>query len=86
MKEKRGGVRTPIKTEVEITSELLGAVTAYTRELSDSGAFIESTTLTSLSIGSRVTIQAQGFPESMPLLDAEVVRTEKEGIALRFIL
>ncbi|WMS88388.1 PilZ domain-containing protein [Pleionea litopenaei] len=86
MPERRNAIRTPIKTDVEVTSETLGVVKAQTRELSDFGAFVESQKLQSLAPGTVVTIQAVGFPETMPKLQAEVVRITKEGIGLKFLL
>ncbi|NVJ51364.1 MAG: PilZ domain-containing protein [Gammaproteobacteria bacterium] len=86
MPERRNSIRTPIKTDVEITSDMLGVVKAQTRELSDQGAFIETQQLQPLGTGTVVTIQAIGFPETMPKLKAEVVRITKEGIGLKFLL
>ncbi|NVJ62301.1 MAG: PilZ domain-containing protein [Gammaproteobacteria bacterium] len=86
MPERRNSIRTPIKTDVEVKTEMLGLVKAQTRELSDNGAFIESEKLQKLECGTIVTIQATGFPEPMPILKAEVVRITKDGVGLRFIL
>lgn len=78
--------RAPIRTEVEVTSELLGVIKAHTVELSDVGAFIESSTLQQLDTGTVVSIQAVGFPEPMPVLEAEIVSVTRKGVDIRFLL
>ncbi len=78
--------RAPIRTEVEVTSELLGVTKANTVELSDVGAFIESKTLQQLDTGTIVSIQAVGFPEPMPVLEAKVVAVTRKGVDIRFLL
>ncbi|WP_144395498.1 PilZ domain-containing protein [Pleionea sediminis] len=86
MVEKRQINRAPIRTDVEVTSDALGLVKAHTLELSDVGAFIESQTLQQLTNGTVVSIQAIGFPEPMPIIQAEIIRVTRNGVGVRFLL
>ena len=86
MNERRLSIRTPVVAEVELTSDLLGKIVARTQELSDGGAFIESDALRQLEVGTIVTLQAVGFPEEMPILEAEIVRKTSEGVGMKFLL
>lgn len=86
MNERRLSIRTPVVAEVEVTSDLLGKIVARTQELSDGGAFIESDALLQLDVGTIVTLQAVGFPEEMPILEAEIVRKTDEGVGMKFLL
>lgn len=86
MSERRRSFRAPIRAEVEIETEVLGKLTSVTRELSDTGAFIESIELVGLPIGTHLSVQAVGFPEPMPVLKAEIVRVEGSGVGIRFLL
>ncbi|MCO7225315.1 hypothetical protein [Pleionea sp. CnH1-48] len=75
-----------IRADVEVKTNIMGTVMATTSELSDSGAFIQSNILTELPPGTFITVQAIGFPEPMPVVEAVVVDVGKEGISIKFVM
>jgi hypothetical protein len=86
MNERRKSTRTPVRLQVELTCELLGTVLVHTLELSDKGAFLVSPELHKLKPTDEIQLQVVGLPETMPIIHAEVVRVEKDGIGVQFVL
>jgi Asp-tRNA(Asn)/Glu-tRNA(Gln) amidotransferase B subunit len=86
MNERRKSNRTPVRLQVELSCELLGTVLVHTLELSDNGAFLVSPELYKLKPNDEIRLQVVGLPETMPVIHAEVIRVEKEGIGVQFVL
>lgn len=85
MQEKRSAVRTPLKCRIKISHESIDDLVVTTRDISDSGVFILTEAITSLPIGTRVQGQVQGMTVEAPVVTMEVVRTERNGLGLKFI-
>ena len=71
----------PIKIQHESFGECLG----QTRNLSVSGVYVQSPTLTTLPKGAVVYGQVQGLPQAAPRVRMEVVQVDAQGIALRYL-
>lgn len=85
MKEKRINIRTNVGLKILLSHPVTGAVTAVTRDISNSGVFIVTPESDKLPVGSIVTVQTQDGPEDAPILRMRVVRHENDGIGLEFI-
>lgn len=85
--DKRKEVRLGVKLEVcLITNESEHSL--HTRDLSNSGVFVESDSSFQLEVGTIVYMRvSQPFAdgEEPPLVKAEVVRMDQDGIALKFL-
>ena len=88
MSDKRRDQRIGIKLDVELEVEDKEPSVLKTRDLSNSGVFLESASDSLPVEGSIVTIRIkQSFAEGeAPKVRAQVVRVDNEGIALKFIL
>ena len=86
MRNKRRAVRTPIRSRIRISHESFGSVETYTRDLSDTGAYLALSGDVALDIGTKIRAQVVGLPGGeAPELEMEVVRLEDGGIGLRFV-
>jgi hypothetical protein len=86
MNDKRREPRLGIRLEVELVAEGQSA-SLHTRDLSNKGAFLESSEVELPAVGTIVYIKLkQGFQDGdPPLVKAEVVRSSQDGIALKFL-
>ena len=85
MKEEREHPRIPLSVPVKVQHPEFGEKVFKMRDLSDGGVFLLTGNDLPLDKGARVKIQVQGMLEDAPVLDAEVVRKEAEGTALKFV-
>ncbi|MBI1422594.1 MAG: PilZ domain-containing protein [Gammaproteobacteria bacterium] len=86
MSDKRKEPRLGIRLEVEL--QLEGEATSvHTRDLSNHGVFLETSQPALPAVGTIVYIKLkQGLQEGdAPLVKAQIVRADKDGIALKFL-
>jgi len=86
MSNQRRHPRIPLKCRIKISHESFGELIAQTRDLSDGGVFIRHPQLVGLAIGTLISGQVQDLPIEAPVLRMQVMRTEGEGVGVRFIL
>lgn len=86
MNDKRREPRLGIRLEVELQLEGESA-SLHTRDLSNNGVFIETDQQQLPAVGTIVYIRLkQGFQEGeAPLVKAQIVRADGDGIALKFL-
>lgn len=86
MDDKRREPRLNIRLEVELHAEGEPA-SLHTRDLSNKGAFLEASERQLPDVGTIVYIKLkQGFQDGdAPLVKAEIVRSDNDGIALKFL-
>ena len=86
MDENRKDPRLTIRLEVELQAEGQSA-SLHTRDLSNRGVYLEASERQLPAVGSIVYIKLkQGFQgDDPPLVKAEVVRADNDGIALKFL-
>lgn len=70
---------------IKISHESIGECLGQTRNLSASGVYVQSPVLAQLPKGAVVYGQVQGLPAAAPRVRMEVVQTDAEGIALRYL-
>lgn len=85
MSDKREYTRTPLACRINIQHESIGELMVKTRDISDGGVFVVLEPEQMPPIGSIVTGQVQGMPVEAPIVNMEVVRTEPNGIGLKFL-
>lgn len=85
MSDKREYTRTPLACRIKIQHESLGELLVKTRDISDGGVFVVLEPDQMPPIGSIVTGQVQGMPVEAPIVKMEVVRTEPNGVGLKFL-
>lgn len=71
---------------VKIAHPAIGEKIVKTKNISDSGLFILAEPTEMPAIGEIVIGQVQGMIDDPPSLEMEIVRTEKDGIGLQFII
>ncbi len=86
MQNRRRHPRIPMTVRVKVTHPAIGEKIVKTRNISDSGLFILVEPTEMPPIGEIVIGQVQGMIDDPPSLEMEIVRTEKDGIGLRFVL
>jgi hypothetical protein len=87
MSERRDIQRIGVRLEVEVKTEKDSA-SMHTRDISTNGLFLECETTALPTVGTLLIIrikQPLGDGEPPPEVKAEVVRIDKDGIALKFI-
>lgn len=82
---KRKYPRYPMSVMVRIEHESIGDKVIKTRNISDGGIFLIIDPGEMPPVGSIVIGQVQGMIENPPRIKMEIVRTEADGLGLRFI-
>ncbi len=77
--------RYPITVDIKISHPEIGEKTVKTKNISDGGVFILVGAIGMPSPGEIVKGQVQGMVDNPPILDMKIVRTEKDGLGLRYI-
>ena len=88
MEEKQGPgtMRTRLRAAVKLRHAGLGEMLLYTRDISDSGAYLMAEGQSLPGLGERVEVQVQGLPgEPAPVVPMRVARVDYNGIGLVFI-
>jgi len=80
----RKHIRSRIRAEIKITNPSNGEVLVYTRDLSDGGLFALSEGKSLPKVGETVQVQVQMDHDDAPILEAEVMRSNENGIGLMF--
>lgn len=82
---RREHPRIPMNVNIKITHPDIGEKIIKTKNISDGGLFVLGEPTAMPPIGSIVIGQVQGIIESPPELKMEVVRTDTDGIGLRYV-
>ncbi len=77
-------VRSNVRAQIKITSSSGSEILAYTQNLSDGGLFALADGQSLAGIGEIVQVQVQGSLIDAPILEAEVIRANSEGVGLMF--
>jgi len=85
MDNKRVHPRLPLTARVKISHPSIGEKIVKTRNISDSGLFILVEPTEMPPVGEIIQGQIQGPMENPPIVSMEIVRTEEEGLGLRFL-
>lgn len=85
MDNRREHPRIPMTVNIKITHPDIGEKVIKTKDVSDGGLFILAEPTAMPPIGSIVTGQVQGIIESAPELKMEIVRTDSNGVGLRYV-
>ncbi|PCJ46337.1 MAG: pilus assembly protein PilZ [Gammaproteobacteria bacterium] len=86
---KRRSPRLPIQLEVEFDHEQTGTVSLVTKDISDTGVFIQLTEDQQPPLGTIARVKLKNDfedGEEAPILQMKVVRNTPTGIGLEFIL
>jgi hypothetical protein len=83
--ERRGGARIPVNARVMLVNGTIGEIMAYTRDISDSGVFLEIQPVPRLPIGAHIKMHM--LDSAMPNIafNMKVARVIKQGLGLMFI-
>jgi hypothetical protein len=85
MTNKRKHIRTRLNAKVNVSHASLGTITAVLRDLSDGGLYLIADGWTPPPIGSRVQVQVTSLNGDAPVVEAEIVRIDDEGMGMRFV-
>ncbi|PVY75305.1 PilZ domain-containing protein [Tamilnaduibacter salinus] len=85
-RDRRKHLRTPMTAKLLITHETLGEKIFLTRDISDSGVFVEVNDPEWLpAVGDRVRVQVQDMPVPAPIRAMKVVRYAEDGIGMQLV-
>lgn len=82
--ERRSNSRRSITNRIQISHPSFGTTIATTGNVSDSGMFLIISDAELPPIDTVIEVQALDLTESPPLLKAEIVRKNPDGVGLRF--
>ncbi len=85
---RRKHKRTPFRCKIKVWHQEVGEVVVETRNVSDGGVYLlmGSSVVETLSVGTVVKGQVLDMAEGGPVVTMEVVRTDVNGVGLRYIL
>lgn len=86
MDNKREHTRHALSVNIKISHADIGVKTVKTRDVSDGGVFVLTELVEALMPGCVVEGQVQDMMADAPVLKMEVVRVEKAGLGLRYLL
>lgn len=81
----RRHVRTNLRTRIKIIHPSFGEVIVHSGDLSDGGVYLISDGQELPPVGEQVQIQVQDLPIEAPIIDAQIVRSDAEGVGLEFV-
>lgn len=84
MQERRKHVRTEFSGHVKVMHPAIPATKMEMRDLSDGGIFVFVPGDITLEVGDTVKVQSVDIDDA-PLLSAQIVRRDEDGIALMFV-
>ena len=85
VREKRAQFRRPVPARVRISHSTFGIIQALTRDISDTGVFIELRHRLRLPIGAHIKLQFLDSVRPEIAFNMKVIRDTEEGIALTFV-
>ena len=85
LREKRVAVRIAVRARVCLSHSTFGVIHSHTRDISDSGVFVEVTDKLRLPVGAHVKLQMLDSALPEIVFNMKVERTDDEGIALSFV-
>ena len=83
-REHRRHARLPLSARVKVTHSAFGATVVRTRDVWNSGLFIEYGEQPYPPLGSLLQVQALDMPVEAEILDARIVRVCVDGVGLEF--
>ena len=83
--DKRAHVRTELPASVKLIHPDIGEVTLRTRDVSGGGVYVLCNDPSLLPVGSVVKVQVVSEHADMPIVDAQVIRKDSEGMGMEFI-
>ena len=85
MENKPREQRTPLIVRMKVEHPLIGEMEVKTRNISNSGVFLNLPEPSVLPMGARLTGQMVGMMHDAPIVEMEVVRADQEGVGLKFV-
>jgi c-di-GMP-binding flagellar brake protein YcgR len=83
--EKRKHIRTKLTSNVKLIHPDTGPIEVQTKDISDGGIYLISSTFDLPPVGTQVKVQLIDTPFEAPVLDMQIVRIENEGFGLAFM-
>ncbi|MDZ7660983.1 PilZ domain-containing protein [Thiohalophilus sp.] len=85
IREKRSQFRKPRSARVKISHSTFGVIHATTRDISDTGVFVELRHRLRLPIGAHIKLQFLDSARPEIAFNMKVIRENDEGVALSFV-
>jgi hypothetical protein len=85
LREKRTAARIAVKARVCLSHSTFGVIHSHTRDISDTGVFVELTDKPRLPVGAHLKMQMLDSALPEIVFNMKVERTDDEGIALSFV-
>lgn len=83
--ERRIFTRRLVNAQVRLSHSTIGEIKARTRDISDSGVFVEAFPVPKLPIGSHIKMNLLDSPMPEIAFNMKVARVEADGLGLMFI-
>lgn len=83
--ERRVFVRHAVNARVKLTHSVIGEIITRTRDISDSGVFVETNPVPNLPTGSHIKMNLLDSPQPGIAFNMKVARVTSEGLGLKFI-
>ena len=85
LREKRATQRIAVRARVCLSHSTFGMIHTYSRDISDSGMFVELMDKPRLPVGAHLNMQMLDSVLPEIVFNMKVERTDEEGIALSFV-
>lgn len=83
--ERRIFSRRLVNSRVKLQHGTIGSILARTRDISDSGVFVECYPVPKLPVGSHIKMQLLDSSDPRIAFNMKVIRTGRDGVAMLFI-
>jgi hypothetical protein len=85
LREKRATQRIGVRARICLSHSTFGVIHAYSRDISDSGMFVELIDKPHLPVGAHLKLQMLDSALPEIVFNMKVKRTDEEGVALSFV-
>ena len=85
MRDRRGCVRIVVKARVSLSHSTFGVINSHSRDISDSGVYVELRDKPKLPVGAHVKMQMLDSVMPEIVFNVKMERSDEDGIGLSFV-
>ena len=84
-RDRRGCVRIAVKARISLSHSTFGVINSQSRDISDSGVFVELREKPNLPVGAHVKMQMLDSAMPEVVFNVKMERSDEDGIGLSFV-
>jgi hypothetical protein len=84
-RDRRGCVRIAVRARICLSHSTFGVINSHSRDISDSGVFVEMKSKPQLPVGAHVKMQMLDSAQPEIVFNVKMERSDEDGIGLSFV-